>query len=307
MYTPAPDNPLKHKLAWSLPILAGVGWGIVGVFIRILTEEGLDNITIIVVRNLVGMLLAGIWLVGFRREELRIDPRDIPIIVLSTVAGSVLLMLAYNIAVVELSLSLAAVLLSTAPVFVLLVSAVLFKERITLRKVLCMIGALAGCVMLSGVLETAGLSWSGIGLLMGVLSMVFNGTWILLSKVVADKGYSSFTICFYSFLFAVIMLGAFADWGAVGNYIAAKPLEACAALLGQSLCTSLLPSIAYIVGLRYLDAGKTAILEGGAEPAGALLMGIVLYSEIPTPLGTAGMILTVIALGVLAGESKDRE
>lgn len=297
-------DTLAYRLAWILPIAAGVGWGIVGVFIRILTDEGLDNVTIVAVRSVTGLILVMLYLALFGRDQLRISLRDVPLLFVMTLAGAVILMLTYNIAVVELSLSLAAVLMSTAPAFVLLVSAVLFREKITLRKVMCMLGALAGCILLSEVLEPGGMRWSRIGILMGILSMVMNGVWILLSKVIADKGYGSFTVCLYTFLFTAVMLAPFADWGAVAGYIAAKPAQSMAVLIGQSLCTSILPTAGYIIALRYLDAGKTAILEGGAEPAGALLMGIALYGEIPSMAGMAGFLLVVIALGFLSADKQ---
>ena len=291
---------LKYRMATLLPIAAGTGWGIVGLFIRILTDEGFDNITIIFSRNLSGLLLTVLYLLLFSREEFKMKKRDVPLMLMQTVVGSVLMMIVYNIAVVELSLSLAAVLLSTAPVFVLLISAVMFNERITLRKVLCMIGAFLGIAMLSGLFETAGMKWSMFGLIMGILSMVTNAIWILMSKVIANRGYSSFTVCFYSFLFTCIMLAPFADWNMLIGYCTSKPLEAFFVLIIQALITCLLPTAAYIVGMRYLDAGRVAILEGGAEPTSALLLGIIIYSEIPSVIGFAGMAITIIALGILA-------
>ena len=294
-----------QKMAWIMPIVAGIGWGIVGVFIRILTDEGLDNVTIVTVRAATGIVLTLIYLALFDRGGFRIRLKDLHLFLANTVAGVVLLMMAYNIAVVELSLSLAAVLLSTAPAFVLLISAVLFKEKITRRKVLCMLGALLGCVLLTEILETGELKWSRLGLFMGVSAMVLNGVWILISKVIASKGYGSFTVCFYSFVITVIILAPFTDWGAAGAYIAAKPVEAILVLVGQSLCTSLIPMAAYIVAMRYLEAGKTAILEGGSEPAGALIIGFLLYGEMPSLLGMAGMVLVVVALGFLAVSDTD--
>ena len=96
------------------------------------------------------------------------------------------------------------------------------------------------------------------------------------------------------------MLAPFADWGLLTGYVIQKPLDAFFVFIIQALITSLLPTAAYIVGLRYLDAGRTAILEGGAEPTAALILGIIIYSEIPSVIGFAGVAITIIALGVLA-------
>ena len=53
-----------------------------------------------------------------------------------------------------------------APVFVIMASPFLFKEKITLKKLICVMIALAGMVLVSGVIETG---FSGISELKGVL------------------------------------------------------------------------------------------------------------------------------------------
>ena len=294
---------IAYQLAALLPIAAGAGWGSVGLFIRMLDEAGMDNVTIVFSRNLAGFIMAAIFLLFFKREAFIVKKRDIPIMVMQAVVGSILMMLFYNIAVVELSLSLAAVILSTAPVFVLLVSAVIFKERITLKKVLCMLGAFLGIAMLSGLFETTGMKWSLLGLGMGILAMMASGAWMLMCKSISNRGYSSLTVCVYSFLFTAIILAPFADWSMLSGFVVSQPAVAFTGVVLQALLASLLPTVVYMVGLSYLDAGKTAILEGGAEPTSALLIGLFVFSEVPSFIGFAGVVLTIVALAVLAGDS----
>ena len=229
-------------------------------------------------------------------------PADLPYAAAIAMFGSVLLMIAYNIAAISLSLSLAAILLCTAPAFVLLISAVLFHEKITKKKVLCMIVAFIGCAMLSGVFDGGGLKWSSFGLLMGLAAALCNSIYIIMSKAIATKGYHSFTISFWSALFASILLSFFIDWPALAGYLSADPLGGSAFLLVQSICTSLLPSIAYIIAMRHVEAGRVAILQSGAEPTAAFLVGLLFYAEVPTAAGLAGMVIAIIALMVLAGD-----
>lgn len=66
----------------------------------------------------------------------------------------------YNISVTKGSLALSAVLLAMSPVFVLFLAAIFFHEPITRHKLTCVTLALIGCVLVSGVLESNGLSWS---------------------------------------------------------------------------------------------------------------------------------------------------
>ena len=323
-----------------LPILSGAGWGVAGVFVRIFSAAGLDNPTIVFTRTAVCALLTFLVILarehglgrgrergrgketadradrrapgsgkpgsgksgsGKPRSMLRMKLRDIPIVLAISVFGSVVLMVAYNIAVTSLSLSLAAILLCTAPIFVLLISTVLFHERITRKKVLCMILAILGCGMLSGLFSGGGLQWSLFGLLMGAAAALCNAVFIIMSKLIATRGYSSFTVSFYSSLFASLILMFFVDWSALLGYLHENPLQGPLLILIQSICTSLMPSLIYIVAMRHVEAGRVAILQSGAEPTAAFLAGLILYAEVPTATGLAGMVITIIALMILAG------
>ena len=293
-----------------LPILAGTCWGLAGIFVRELAKAGLDNPTIVFTRTSVCALLTLLYILiadrrAARRSLLYMKPADLPYAAAIAVFGSVLLMLAYNIAAISLSLSLAAILLCTAPAFVLLISAALFHEKITGKKVLCMIIVFLGCAMLSGVFDSGGLRWSTFGLLMGLLAALCNSVFIIMSKAIATKGYHSFTISFWSALFASVILAFFTDWHALLGYLAADPLGSSCFLLVQSLCTSLLPSVSYIIAMRHVEAGRVAILQSGAEPTAAFLAGLLVYSEFPTAAGLIGMVVTIIALMVLAGDRSD--
>lgn len=300
-----------ERFAVLWPILAGVCWGVTGIFVRGLDSSGLDNVTIVFTRTIIGMVLTLIYILTTDPSGIRAKAKDLPWFLAVSVCGVIGFMLVFNIAVIELSLSLTSVMLSTAPVFVILISALIFGEKITLKKTVCMIMAFIGCAMLSGVLDPgAAVHFSNIGIFMGILTALMNALYILVSKKVMTKGYGPFAVCFYSFLFSCIMLAPFVDWHALATYLVsgteAFPIRGTAGaiifLLLQSIVTSLLPSISYMYGMKYVDAGKVAILEGGAEPSAALLAGLIIYSELPTIIGFAGMIVSVVAITVLARE-----
>ena len=293
-----------RRLAVLLPILAGAGWGLVGMFVRILDRAGLDNTTIVFSRSVFCTIIMFIFLVITDPKKFRLAPRDFISVIGLTLAGNIFLMLTYNYAVMTVSLSLAAVLLCLAPIFVLIISAALFGEKITKKKVICAIVAFIGCSMLSGLFDSGSIGWNFTGILSGLASALFNGIFIILSKVLADKGYSSLTITFYSGLIASICLIPFSDLEAFGGFMAADPLSATGFMLMQAVVSSLLPTVAYMLSMHYVEAGRVAILESGAEPAAALVAGLILYREVPTAIGAIGMAVTVAALMVLAGDKE---
>lgn len=291
---------MAKKLAVLLPVVAGICWGITGIFIRYLDGTGLDNPSIVFTRTAVGTILLFLYILLTDRSKLKIKLRDLPLMLAMSLVGSIGLMIFYNIAALRLTLSLAAVLLSLSPIVVLIASAIIFKEKVTLRKVLCMTGAIVGCAMLCGVFDVGGLRWDTWGMIAGFASTICNGLYIIISRISTDKGYSTFTICLYSFFFASIMLIPFTDWQTLGEFMASDIAGSSVFLILQSVCTSLMPSVTYMLGIKYVETGRAAILEGGSEPAAAMIVGIIIYSEIPTVLGVAGMILTIVALTLLS-------
>lgn len=73
-----------------------------------------------------------------------------------------------------------------APIFIILASPFVLKERLTLRKSLCVVAALAGMVLVSGVLQT-GLSFSELkGVLFALAAAVMYAVIMLLNKKTCD-------------------------------------------------------------------------------------------------------------------------
>ena len=110
---------MMRTIALTLPIIAGVCWGCCGVFVRVLDEAGFDNITITFSRVIIVVVLLGLTLLIYDRRLFRIQARQLPLIALIGISGQFLFNICYNTAILKLSLSLATILLCTAPVFVI--------------------------------------------------------------------------------------------------------------------------------------------------------------------------------------------
>lgn len=138
------------RILYLLPVLAGVFWGSVGIFVRVLTDFGMDNYTVLGSRMAVASVILFFVIFIYDRELLRIRLRDLGFFLGTGLCGMVGLNYCYNEAINQLTLSLAAVLLSLSPIFVMILSAFLFHEKITLKKVGCTALAIAGCILVSG-------------------------------------------------------------------------------------------------------------------------------------------------------------
>ena len=291
---------MMRKIAWILPIIAGVCWGCCGVFVRVLDEAGFDNITITFSRVIIVVVLLGGAILVIDRSLFRIARRQLPLVALIGISGQFLFNLCYNTAILKLSLSLATILLCTAPVFVIIFGAVLFHEKITPVRVICMAAVLAGCVLLSGVVESGGLLWSVLGLAMGVGTAICNAVSTMATNEASDiRKIHPLTVQFYAAVFALIPMLPFADYGVVGSFIAASPAAHIPYLIVYALVAALLPNLLFNIAFKFLDSSIVSILASGAEPASALLLGLLLYGEIPTAFGLIGMVLVVGAIIIL--------
>ena len=289
-----------------MPIISGAMWGSAGIFVRKLTELGMNSYTVVSVRVVLAVLILAIWLGIYDRNLLKIKLKDLWIFVAGGVVGMFGLNICYNFAISELSLSLAAVLLSLSPVFVLFMAAILFKEKITSKKVICMTIAIAGCVLASGVLESAStMRWSVKGIIVGTIGAFFYGLYGIISKTAMERGYHAFTTTFYCLFMVMLVVIPLTNWKLVTNVVVANPVKMSVFLVIHSLCTSVLPYILYTFSIRYIDAGMASILASG-EPVAAMIFGVIFFSEIPTVLSVVGIVLVIVALALLSMPDKKR-
>lgn len=289
-----------HKTALLLPLISGTCWGCCGVFVRVLDEAGFNNITITFSRVVIVVFLLGLCILFYDKSLFRFQLKQLPLLILIGITGQFLFNICYNISIIKLSLSLATILLCTAPVFVIIFSTILFKEKITPLRVICMLGVLVGCVLLSGVIESGGLIWSALGLAMGVATSIWNAVATMATNEAADiRKIPVLTVQFYSALFALIPMIPFVDYSAMGGFIAASPIAHIPFLMVYAIVAALLPNLFFNIAFNYMDTSIVSILASGAEPTAALIFGLLLYREIPTTFGFIGMVLVIAAIIIL--------
>ena len=288
-----------------MPIISGICFGSAGIFVRELSEN-MNSTSIISSRILIAILLLGLWIAVRYPMNFRIKLKDSWIFVGAGVLGTLGLNLCYNFSINELSLSLAAVLIALAPIFVMVFAFFMFHEAITAKKVISIILALVGCVLTSGILENnASMHWSWIGILVGSASAGFYALYSIFSKVGMKKSYPALTITFYSMLAIAVVLLPFTQWDNMEHYIAANPLRNTLFMVMHSLCTAVCPYAFYTVALDHMEAGKASILCS-CEPVAAMVFGLFFFEEIPTVLSVTGLMIVLLALAMLVLSDKSQ-
>ncbi|WP_296783780.1 DMT family transporter [uncultured Methanobrevibacter sp.] len=282
-----------------LPILAGMMFGSSGIFVRTLTQNGIDPTTLLFLRFSIAIIPLLIAILATDKNLFKINLKDIPLFLVCSLC-IIGLNLCYNHSMNTVPLSLAAVLLSIAPIYVLIIAYFMFGENITSKKLICMILAISGCIMMTGVLEINFENIPLLGILSGIGAGLFWAVYLMASKKSIENGKHTFTILFYSIIFISIALIPFSDFSEISNFISINPMLTVIFLILHSTFSFALPYILSTISLNYMDSGTSSIFLSGAEPFAALIFGLLIYSEVPTPLMFCGFILTIIAMMMLS-------
>lgn len=283
----------------ALPVIAIVVaasfWGVIGVFSRELVDRGLTSIQVTEVRCLVTALALLIVLAIYDRKLLRIDPKDIWMFFGTGVIGIVSFNVLYFEAAEIVSLSMTSVLLYTAPFFVVILSAFVFKEKLTKQKGISLILAFLGCLLISGIIGSAN-GFNATGFLLGLGSGVGYALYTIFGKI-ALKKYHAFTLTFYTFAVAGVCLIPFADIAHMAD-VAINVEGAIVWMLALGILITTLPYFLYNFGLHRMDAGIASVMAF-IEPMVATIAGFVIYSESPTTANIFGIVLILAAVILL--------
>lgn len=287
------------KLYYIFAILSGLLFGSGGIFVRTLTQNGIDSTTLLFLRFSIALPVILMVILVSDRNLLKIRLKDLKLFIV-TGLSIIALNLCYNTSVNCVSLSLAAILLSSAPVFVIIFAYVLFKERITSKKIVSIALVIMGCILTTGLLEGNIANVSAMGILAGAGSAIFWAIYTVASKKCLEEGIETYTILFYSLIIITIVLLPVTSFTQISTFINLNVGPNIVFLILHSLFCFAIPYVLLTLSLNHIDSGSASILTSGAEPLSALVYGIIVYSEIPTPLMFFGMILAIIALAILS-------
>ena len=278
------------KIYFLLPALAGIMFGSSGIFVRTLTENGIDPTTLLFLRFSIAALVMFVCVLLTDKSLFNVKKEYSPYFVVAAIS-IVGLNLCYNESMNSVHLSLAAVLLSTSPIFVIIGAYFTLGEKITLKKVGSMFLAIAGCVLASGLLESNLGSISLIGIAGGVGAAIFCAIYTITSTKVISKGCHTYSILFYSLIVIVCLLLPFTNFGQINHFINIDPVSNVLFLILHSFISFALPYICLTTALNYVESGVASILLSGCEPIAALIFGILCYFEIPSILMLCGLII----------------
>lgn len=274
-------------------LAAAALWGIIGVWNRRLMAGGLSPYSIVVVRNCGGLVLLLAVMALRDRSVFHVERQHLKYFFGTGVVSVVLFTVCYFSCQEICSLAVASILLYTAPAIVVVLSAILWREPVTKKKLLALGLTLVGCALVCGVFSGS-LTVTGGGIALGLGAGFFYALYSIFGRY-ALAHYGPMTVTVWTFVFAgaaSLVLVRPAELAAL-----AQPSMALTAV-GLVVCSTVLPYILYTRGLARVEGGKASILAS-LEPVVASVAGVVLFGEPMSPLTAAGIVCVLAGVYIL--------
>ena len=276
-------------------------FGTIGIFRRWIP---LPSDLVALFRGAIGAVFLWIVLrIQRRKLDVRAIRRHLPLLCLSGVflgANWILLFEAYNYT----SVATATLCYYFAPMFIILASPVVLRERLTAKKLICVGVAIVGMALVSGVFET-GFSFAGEfrGVLLGLGAAVLYASVVLMNKktcgvsgtdrTIVQLGASSIALIPYVLLVENVPAA-----------LSALSLGAAALLIFVGIVHTGLAYKLYFDAIPHVPAQTAAILSY-VDPVLAVLLSALLLREEMSSLSAIGAVLVIGA--ALVSELPERK
>ncbi len=276
-------------------IIAAILWGVAGVFVRKLSALGFSTYEIVFLRILCATSLITLGFLIFNRNAYKIKLKHVPIFLGSGIVGILGCSICYFATMERASLSVACILMYTAPIFVTFLSAILFKEKITKIKIIGLVLTFAGCILCS--YKKGGFTLTLPTFFIGIGSGVCYGLYSIFSRFAINKGYDSKNILLYSFIFALLGASIIVPYGDLINNLQ-NGSNFIFTTLGLGIIATTLPYWFYTAGLKKVENSKASIIAC-LEIVSSLVVGLIFYLEIPSIYNVIGIILVFLSVVIL--------
>lgn len=285
---------MKKKLAVLSVLLAGTLWGCIGFFVRRYEAAGLDSMQTAALRITLAAIIFAMFVLIYKPKLYKIKLKDIWCFLGTGIVSVGVFTFCYFKSIELSSLSVAAVLLYTAPAFVMLFSLIFFKEKMTVMKGVSLIFAVLGCAMTTGVIG-GDINVTLAGLLFGLGSGVCYALYSIFSRFALDRGYQPFTITLYTFFFAAVFSLVMCDVRPVIG-VMTESVESAGFAVLFALVSCVLPYVFYTLGLKHISS-STASIIATVEPVVATVIGAWYFGEaIGVPFGYIGVALVFLSV-----------
>lgn len=283
-------------------IISGILWGIIAIFVKGLSSMGFTSIEIVALRVWFSAICLIIFLLFKDYRLLKIKISDLWLFIGTGLVSIVFFNYCYFYTISKCSISIAAFLLYTAPVIVMILSVLILKEKMNISKSISLIMACVGLAFITGVIGYAKLVQTRI-IIIGIGAGFGYAMYSIFGKLLVSK-YNAYTITTYTFIVASIGISPLIS----PVSIVKKTIDFSAIYndIGVSILCTVLPFLLYTKALEKEDSGKASIIAT-VEPIVATIIGVAIYNEKITVSKLVGILLIIFSIVVLNIKVKNKK
>ena len=280
---------------YILGSIAAASYGMNPLFALPLYKAGMDPDSVLFFRYLFAIPLLGI-MIKARGRSFKIQRKEtFPLIIMGLLVAlsSLTLFLSYN----YMAAGIASTLLFVYPIMVALIMAMVFKEKLALQTIVCMLLALGGIGLLYK--SEDGSTLSLIGTLLVFASSLSYAIYIVGINQTSLKNVATLKVTFYVLLFGLSLFVARLLYSGVLN--TPDQWYLWANLLALAVFPTAISFLCTTGAIQYIGSTPTAIL-GALEPVTAIFFGIAVFVESLTVRESFGLVMIIVAVTfVIAG------
>ena len=280
----------KKYISYGMYILALLIFGTNGLLVA---NISLESSQIVLMRTLIGgAMLTGLVVFGGGFDKKSVREEKVPLLLGGTALGLnwVALFEAYRL----LNVSLATLIYYVGPILVLVFSPVLFREKLTGRKLFSAIIVAIGLICISGSIVVTGMN--SMGLLAAIISALLYASLIVFNKKIVRTNGMQTAAIEVNVAFVVVLVYVLCTAGLPHITGGDLPYIVIIGLVNTGLAYLL-----YFSGLKKIS-GQSVALISYIDPVSALVFSALLLHEVMTPVQVIGAVL--IIGGAMAGEIK---
>jgi drug/metabolite transporter (DMT)-like permease len=286
---------MKEAYGYLLIATASILWGTMGIFGKIAFQYGINPVVLTALRILTSSATMLISIALLKRKLLRIERKDLPQLLVFGIFAVAFQRIAYFYTVDLTTVTIAAVLFYTYPIFVTAHASLFHKEKLTFSIILAIVLTFTGVTLVVKAYEISWLSANLLGLAFGVLTSLLFALYFLMAKKLRNS-YTNWTLLLYGDGLGAIALtpALYFSFSEIANY----PLQLWLLILVIGLFPSLTAYLLFSYALKYVESSKGSILSV-IEPLSAAIFSVTILGERFEPLQIVGVALVLAGIVLL--------
>ncbi len=285
------------KGSWAV-FFGGAFWASVSLFVPPLSKAGLTSMQIALIRVFFAAIALIILVLIKDRSLFRFKLKNLGLLLLNGLVCGAVFNFFYFTTIIKSQTSVAAMLLYTSPVFVMILSRIIFKEPITPRKILTLVMTVTGCIFVAGFIGHA-TPIPMIAFITGLATGATYGVYTILTRFNALRE-DPLTVTLYTFIFGTLFMLPVGNPAGIVRIVAHKPSLLPLVVLFGPIASSLANGL-FTWGISRIEANRAAVLSA-TEPLGCAIIGMTVWGDSRDPIKLVGIALVLGAI-ILQGLS----